>query len=32
METLSHESEIIESVHSSCVGIARGEQALRVSY
>jgi len=30
LETLSHETEIIESVRSGCVGIARGEKALRV--
>lgn len=30
VETLSNETEIIESVRSGCVGIARGEKALRV--
>ena len=30
IETLSNETEIIESVRSGCVGIARGEKALRV--
>lgn len=29
-ETLSHETEIIESVRSGCVGITRGEKAMRV--
>jgi len=30
IETLNNETEIIESVRSGCVGIARGEKALRV--
>jgi len=30
LETLAHETEIIESVRSGCVGIARGEKALKV--
>ncbi|WP_426356984.1 acetolactate synthase small subunit [Pseudocolwellia sp. HL-MZ19] len=30
IETLGNETEIIESVRSGCVGIARGEKALRV--
>jgi acetolactate synthase-1/3 small subunit len=30
ISTLSNETEIIESVRSGCVGIARGEKALRV--
>jgi acetolactate synthase-1/3 small subunit len=30
IETLSNETEIIESVRSGCVGIARGEKAMRV--
>jgi acetolactate synthase-1/3 small subunit len=30
IKTLGHETEIIESVRSGCVGIARGEKALRV--
>lgn len=30
IKTLSHEAEIIESVRSGTVGIARGEKALRV--
>ena len=30
IETLSNEAEIIESVRSGCVGIARGEKAMRV--
>lgn len=30
VETLNNETEIIESVRSGCVGIARGEKALRV--
>lgn len=30
IETLAHETEIIEVVRSGCVGIARGEKALRV--
>ena len=30
IETLSNETEIIESVRSGCVGIARGEKALSV--
>ena len=28
--TLANETEIIESVRSGCVGIARGEKALRI--
>jgi len=30
IETMNNETEIIESVRSGCVGIARGEKALRV--
>ncbi len=30
IETLNNETEIIESARSGCVGIARGEKALRV--
>jgi len=30
IETINNETEIIESVRSGCVGIARGEKALRV--
>jgi acetolactate synthase-1/3 small subunit len=30
IETLKNETEIIEAVRSGCVGIARGEKALRV--
>jgi acetolactate synthase I/III small subunit len=30
IETLNNETEIIEAVRSGCVGIARGEKALRV--
>jgi len=30
VQTLAHETEIIVSVRSGCVGIARGEKALRV--
>ena len=30
IDTLKNETEIIESVRSGCVGIARGEKALRV--
>jgi acetolactate synthase I/III small subunit len=30
MSTLQHETEIIESVRSGCVGIARGDKALRL--
>jgi acetolactate synthase-1/3 small subunit len=30
MSTLQHETEIIESVRSGCVGIARGDKALRI--
>lgn len=30
IETLNYETDIIESVRSGCVGIARGEKALRV--
>lgn len=30
IETIDNETEIIESVRSGCVGIARGEKALRV--
>jgi acetolactate synthase-1/3 small subunit len=30
MNTLQHETEIIESVRSGCVGIARGDKALRI--
>jgi len=30
IETLQNETEIIESVRSGCVGIARGDKALRV--
>ena len=30
ISTLANETEIIESVRSGCVGIARGEKALRV--
>ncbi|MDP7593809.1 MAG: acetolactate synthase small subunit [Litorilituus sp.] len=30
LDTLKNETEIIESVRSGCVGIARGEKALRV--
>ena len=30
MNTLQHETEIIESVRSGCVGIARGDKALRL--
>ncbi len=30
IEIISHETEIIEVVRSGCVGIARGEKALRV--
>jgi len=30
IETLGHETEIIEAVRSGCVGIARGEKALRI--
>ena len=30
IETLNHETEIIESVRSGCVGIARGEKALKI--
>lgn len=30
IETIGNETEIIESVRSGCVGIARGEKALRV--
>jgi acetolactate synthase-1/3 small subunit len=30
MDTLQHETEIIESVRSGCVGIARGDKALRI--
>ncbi|MBU2895089.1 acetolactate synthase small subunit [Colwellia sp. D2M02] len=29
IETLKHETEILESVRSGCVGIARGDKALR---
>jgi acetolactate synthase-1/3 small subunit len=28
--TLAHETEIIESVRSGCVGIARGDKAMRI--
>ena len=30
LDTLKNETEIVESVRSGCVGIARGEKALRV--
>ena len=30
IKTLAHETEIVESVRSGCVGIARGEKALRI--
>ena len=30
IETLSNETDIIESVRSGCVGIARGEKSLRI--
>lgn len=30
IEAIAHETEIIESVRSGCVGIARGEKALRI--
>ncbi len=30
INTLAHETEIIESVRSGCVGIARGDKAMRI--